>query len=555
MSEPRADRILLGNVVTLDRQSSVAEAIAIRDGRITVVGSRSDILGLRGPQTDVHEVRGTITPGFNDTHAHMDTEGLRTCFPSLDEARSIGDILTTISKIAGTKPKGEWIVTMPVGKSPFYFGGPENLAERRMPTRQELDSAAPDHPVCILPPSSYWSLIPCHAALNSLGLARNGINRETQPRIGGVTIERDSDGEPTGVIVDRNYPDMAQVDLLGGVPKFTLADRCEGIRRAMKIYHAGGTTSVYEGHGCAPDILDAYGKLWRSNELTMRVGLVVSPMWTSVDEAERQMRESLSYARGSGFGDTQLRIGGLFVNYGGDPAAARVSMSNPTNLGWSSYVKHANDPESFERLCMLAAQHDLRIHTVVIDKLHEILPILRRVDERHGIRDKRWVLEHISIVREQDLPVIRELGLGVTLIPGYHIAKAGARYVNLDDAAASLIAPALQLARLGVPLSCGTDNSPTNPLAVMHAMVTRKEKGGRVIGEAARVAPETALRTLTVNGAWFSFDEGRKGPLAPGYLADLAVFDRNPLAVPPDELEALTCTATMVGGQVVHGSV
>ena len=143
--EEGADLVLTGGrVITMDPSSPSAEAVAVRNGRIMAVGTSDEINQLAGTKTESFNLDGlTVIPGFNDTHAHMDREGLKTQRTSLDGAQSIADILQRIAAVAAKTPAGEWIVTMPVGTPPCYFGGPETLAEGRMPTRQELDSVAP----------------------------------------------------------------------------------------------------------------------------------------------------------------------------------------------------------------------------------------------------------------------------------------------------------------------------------------------------------------------------------------------------------------------------
>jgi predicted amidohydrolase YtcJ len=556
MSRRDIDYILTGRVITLDGDGRIAEAVAVQDGHIVAVGDRRAILNLKGTATRIIETDGTIIPGFNDAHAHLDTEGLRDRFPSLGHVRSIADVLARIAGLARETPRGEWIVTMPVGDAPFYFGGPSVLKEGRMPTRAELDRVASDHPVCILPPSGYWSLLPCYTALNSLALKANGLDRNSTSPVEGVELERDAAGELIGVIVEHNYPDSAQIALLPAVPRFSPKDRRDGILRSVRAYHAVGTTSVYEGHGCAPEVINAYRDLWQANELTMRMHLVVSPTWTTCEEAELMMRDWLSYARGAGIGDATLRIGGIFVGYGGDPTAARAARIDPADLGWSCYIKHANEPDDFEKLCMLAAAHDLRIHTIAVDKLYELLPIFERVHAIHDISRRRWVVEHMSHASASDLVRLKALGIGVTLIPDYHVWKVGTRFFPLPEADRELVSPTAQLDALGVPVACGTDNSPFNPLATMRAMRTRRERTtGEVLGAGGRTSAELALRAMTQNGAWFSFEENVKGRITPGYFADLTVLSGCPLTMPGEELETLSCLATMVGGKFVHGSI
>ena len=552
-----ADRILLGDVVTLDGKGTRAEAIAVRDGLIQAVGTREAVLRRRDAETRLDDFgKAAIIPGFNDTHAHMDTEGMKLVHPPLAGARSVADVVACIAELARTRPKGSWIVTMPVGEPPFYFGGPvAALAERRMPTRQELDKAAPDHPVCILPPSGYWGKPPCHMALNTLGLKLNTIDRNTKPRLPNVEIAKDPSGEPTGVFVDHNPRESAQLDLMPAVPRFTFEDRKKAVAEAIRLYHTKGTTSVYEGHGCTPDVIAIYRQLWESGALTMRVGMVVAPPWESPADAEPIMRDWLTHARGRGLGDAKLRISGVHINQGGDPLAAKLARQFGNDTGYWSHLWQANDTPQFEALLDLAAKYDLRVHTIssTMKQMAEVMPVLERIGAKHDLRGRRWVVEHVSWSQPAILDTFKRLGIGVTLIPSHHLWKGGAQFFDLPEPDAELVVPAKPLMERGVPVAAGTDNTPYDPLTVMRALMLRQERTtGRAIGAGSRLTPEQALATLTCNGAWFTFEENTKGRLLPGYLADCAVLSENPLDVPPQSYDSIACRATMVGGDFVY---
>jgi len=560
MSTPDAtipEQILLGRILTLDDAGTVGGAIAIAKDRVLAVGTRDEILTRRGPTTVVNDLGdATVIPGFNDAHAHMEREGMKSFRPSLAGLGSVADILRRIEAIATIAPRGSWIVTMPIGQPPHYFDALNQLAEKRMPTRQELDRAAPYHPVCIPGLFGNWGAPPGHTALNSSALALNRIDRDTVPRCKGLEICVDEHGDPTGVIIERNSRPTVEFDLLPAVPRFGFEDRLEGLRRAIALYHAKGTTSVYEGHGSAPEIIATYRRLWELGELTMRAGLVVSPTWSNLVEAERAMRDWLAYARGRGFGDPMLRISGIHVAYGGDEVVADLARRNLPDTGWSGFVEQAVTPGDFEALCMLAARFDLRLHTIIGDQLDELVPILRRVADRIPIADRRWVVEHIGLARPDDLRALKALGLTVTLIPVYYLWKGGGRYLALEPSDAALVAPARQLLELGVPVSAGTDNIPYDPMTTLWAMAARQERvTGNVIGADARLSQEQALRLLTVNGAWLTFDEPVKGPLTPGRYADLAVLSNDPLTTELAALRDIQCRATMVGGRLVHGAL
>lgn len=546
-----ADRIVLGNVVTLDGAGTVGEAIAIAGDRVAMVGSRSEVLGLRRSQTAVDDFGdATVIPGFNDTHAHMDSLGMKTFRPSLSGARSIRDVLKIIGRLADDKPKGEWIVTMPLGEPPYYWNAPQTLAEGRMPTRQELDRVAPDHPVMISSPSGYWGQPPCYMALNSLALKLNGIDRTRRPRASGIEIERDGSGEPTGVIVEQNYLQLADVDLLSAVPKFSVADRIEGLRRSLPMYASQGTTSVYEGHGCAPEVIASFRALRESDELTIRSSLVVSPTWTGVADADEAMRRWLPYAAGRGLGDAMLRVSGIFVTFGGDPIINDFAQQVAESIGWGGSVRRVNTPADFEEICMLAGRHGLRVHTLASDRLSEIVPVFERIARHYPIGKRRWVIEHISRATPQDVQALKRLGVGVTLIPAHYIWKIGAKFQNLSERELDMLSPAASLAALGVPVAAATDAVPNNPLFCMWVMTTRRERiTGKVMGPEGIVSNDVALRLLTVNGAWLTFEENVKGPLVPGNYADLAVLSANPLTTHGDDILGIACRATMVGGE------
>ncbi|MGE4241933.1 amidohydrolase [Ramlibacter sp.] len=548
-----ADAIVLGKILTLDAADRRVEALAIRDGRVLAAGSAAEIAAYRCASTVVHDFRGrTVVPGFNDTHAHLDSVGLQRVRPSLARCRTIADVLAAIADLARERSAAEWIVTMPLGTPPFYFDSATCLAEGRLPTRQELDAAAPDNPVCISAPSGYWDKPPCYTVLNSAALALNGIDRNTVPRARNVEVERDTEGEPTGVIIDRNYAEAALLDLLPAVPRFTEDDRINAIRAALPLYHANGTTSIYEGHGCAPLLIAQYRKLRQLEELTMRVGLVVNPVIHSVDEAERLYRDWLPYAQGAGIGDANLKVTGIQVPLGGDPVIGQIAKHHPSDVSWSGYVKQSFSPEEFGQLAMLAARHDLRLHTIAADQVEQILAHLERVATRFPLAGRRWVIEHIGACSPQAVSRIAALGLGVTLIPGFHVWKVSDRYTMLDPAAQDYVAPAAQLLAAGVPVSSGTDAVPCNPLFAVWAMVTRTAREGGTLGKGGCLDALQALRLATVAGAWLTFDEHQKGPLQPGYLADLAVLSDDPTTVEPDRIREIVCHATMVGGRMVY---
>jgi predicted amidohydrolase YtcJ len=284
----------------------------------------------------------------------------------------------------------------------------------------------------------------------------------------------------------------------------------------------------------------------------MRVGLVVSPSWAGVAEARKAMRDWLAYARGRGVGDPWLRISGVHIAYGGDATVAALARANLPDTGWSGFVEQAHTADEFREVCFLAAEHDLRLHTIVADKLHEVVPALEAINERFPLADRRWVIEHVGRARMDDLRALKRLGLYVTTIPTYFLWKGGRAYLDESDGG-DMVVPHRHMLDLGLPVAIATDNIPYDPFFTLWATVARRERTtDRVIGPRQCLDTHTALRLFTVAGAQLTFDEDWKGPIRPGFAADIAVLSADPTELHPDRLRELQCRMTIVGGRVVY---
>jgi predicted amidohydrolase YtcJ len=548
-----ADAIVLGRILTLDPRRPTAGALAIRAGRIVGVGDRAAARGWRGRGTRVVDAGdGHVIPGLVDGHAHLDREGLKFLYPSLAGCRSIGDVQFLVKRLAATRPAGEWIVTMPLGTPPFYQDAPGCLAEGRWPTRADLDAAAPDHPVYLRGIWGYWNRPPVYSVANSLALARAGVVRDTiAPR--GIEILRDAAGEPTGVFVEHNLIQVLELTLMRAVPRFTHADRLRALRDSCRRYAARGVTAVYEGHGVAPEVLRVYRETHERGDLTVRVSLALSPTWDA-REAGEALAAVASWAGGRGLGDDMLRVGGVCIHHGGDPEVARILHEGQPYTGWAGFVESANSPDAYREQVETAARHGLRVNTLVTRCLPEVLEAWEAVAARTDIGPLRWVLVHLNVATPAHLGRIRALGAVATTNPISYLWRSAADEVRKAGGAADTLMPHRSLLRHRIPFALATDNKPADPWLAFRAVVAREDMASReVLGPGERLSRLQALRALTAGGAWLTFAERERGVLAPGRAADLTVLDRDPLAVPLDELPAMRCRLTMVGGRVVHG--
>ena len=552
----KADIILhAGKVITVGNDNRIEQAVAVRGELLQAVGSDQDVLALAGPDTQVIDLRGrTVIPGIIDIHAHMDREGLKRIYPSLEGATSMPEILSLIKQQVDQKRPGEWVTTMPVGDPPNYADMPDNLQEGRFPNRWDLDKVSPNNPVYIRGTWTPWNVPPSVAIANSMALQLAGIDRNTQSPDSSVTIEHDDLGEPTGILRDSERFPSLEFTLMKVVPRFTQEQRVAALKESMQLYNSVGTTGTYEGHGVAPEVMRAYKEVWDANEMTVRAHLVLSPEWKTVAGAAKEMERWGHAASGQGFGDEMLRVSGYYLSHRGNKYTARARSAELPFTGWAGFAESYNSPAKFHQLALLAAKHNLRVNTIVARGLGEVLDIFQKVNREIPIGDKRWTIGHVVETSAEQLKVIRELGLIIETIPLTHLWLRGGQFVKDSGRAGKAVAHKDYLDQ-GVRFGMGTDNKPYSPFPTIWAAVARQERTtNEVIGPTQCLTRMEALRAITMGGAYFSFEENRRGSLEMGKLADIVVLSGDYLDIPEDKIPDLNSVLTMVGGRVVHSS-
>ena len=539
-----------GRILTVDKDFSVAQAAAIRDGKFIAVGSNGTVFRHQGRNTRTIDLQGRMAiPGLIDAHAHMDREGLRYIYPSLAGARTKAQILAIISAEVAKAQPGEWVVTMPLGDPPFHFDARDILASTGL-NRYDLDSVSPNNPVYIRSIWGFWDRTPLVAVANSRALQLAGINSGTVPPYPGIVIEKDSNGQPTGVFRELNNQPALEHSLFSVVPRFTHQHRVAGLRKAMEIYNSLGTTSVYEGHGVASEVVRAYKDLWTRGEMTVRSALVISPTsgWyatSSRPELELMFRDWSEYASDQGFGDGFLRTTGVFIQGSGDPLLAAILDREAPYTAWASYNYDALAPEEFREVAMLAAKYNLRGHTTGVGTA---LDAFEQVNQTYPIASKRWVIEHIGTVTASERARMKALGIVPTAIPPSTVWKA-----TPPATVPSNFAAYKSVLEDGLPLALATDNVPANPFFTLWTTIARTNRfTGAALNPSEKLTREQALRAMTVNGAILSFEEQVKGSIEVGKYADLVVIDRDYLAVSEDQIKDIQVEFTMVGGKVVY---
>ena len=379
----------------MDAALAIAQAVAIADSRIIAVGPDAAMAAHTSPTTRVVDLKGkTVIPGLTDGHAHMDREALRGVFPSLGRVRSIRDIQDRIADLARTKRPGEWIVTMPIGDPPFYFDVPDILAEKRWPTRQELDAAAPNNPVYIRSIWGFWrGTFPLVSCANTEALRRAGITRDTVAPVDTLTIQKDGNGDPTGVFVEREFQPITELVWFRDATRFSHADRVRALPQSARMYHSFGTTSVYEGHGVATELLNAYKEVHQAGALTMRATLAISPKWKAAGDAPLgPLIESWGGWLGEpGLGNDWLKMSGLFVAIGRSPSDNVRGAAAPYT-GWAGFNSDAGLPrEQLKDVLLHCARNNIRASAIGGAAGLGILDFYEEVDRQISLKGRRWV--------------------------------------------------------------------------------------------------------------------------------------------------------------------
>lgn len=536
-SREAADLIIYdAHIVTVDRKFSIARAVGIRDGKFIAVGTEAEVMRHRGPRTRMIDLDGrTVLPGFNDTHVHLTAGKALEIQVDLTAVRSIRDIQAEIAKRAKSTKAGQWIV----GTRGWWE---YQLKEGRLPTRADLDLAAPDHPVAI--PGPHYLIV------NSRALARAGIDRDTpEPR--GGEIWKDKNGEPTGLLMDNAGQPVRRL-----LPEPAEAQKLNGFRRVLKLLNSNGITSAGEPSGNAEDSR-LLRELRSRGELSVRVDFAynIDPA-APLDEVEKQLKAlPAPGADGDGlFRSDQLGETGL----DGAELTALLSHDYPTKPGYRGLQKVST--EQFSRFAALVARHGwrLRPHAVGDAAIDEALDAFEFADGQVGIRGRRWMIDHAFLLLPRHYQRVKRLGLIINsqYMHNYQlgalILKAWMRpLADRSERYRDWIAN-------GIMFAGGSDGPISyhaEPLLEIYGEVTRRTGWGGSLGPDQGISRADAIRSVTINGAYTSFEEKVKGSLEPGKYADFVVLSDDILAVPAERIKDIDVLATVLGGRTVHGSL
>ncbi len=536
--DSRAPELALinGKILTMDAQSSVVEALAVLDGKILATGSNASIKSIITPRTIVLDLAGkTVVPGLIETHAHFKAAGLSDYVVIMNRAKTVGEALDAIKAFAAKKKPGEWIVGS--GWHP-----PSQLAEKRYLTKQEIDGVAPNNPV-------YLRTVGHFSMANGLALQKAGVDKSTPDPSGG-SFGKDASGELTGLLVETAIERVEKA-----VPPWSEEDEVRQSRIAQRVLNSFGITSVVEGATEAREIRTLQ-KIAVSGGATLRVGLMFRPE----PPADMSAWEAVVSGNGasSGFGDDWLKFAGIKIFYDGGMTLKTALMRDVYPDSHDTYRGVAQQtPERLKQLVSICNRYNWRVgvHAVGDLGIDHVLDAFEAADKEKSIRDRRFILIHASLIRPEQMERAHRLGVRIDFQNAFMWDKAATVERFLGRAVADRAVPTRTLIeKMGIDsLGAGTDFpvNPINPLLNMYVMVTRKDINGKVYGASEAISREQALRLHTSAAARYMFDEGRKGTLEAGKLADLVVLSADYVTVSQDQIKDIKADVTIVGGKVV----
>ncbi len=516
-----------GTLLTQDPALPRVEALAVTDGRIETVGSRGDIEALAGPGTERIDLEGrTLVPGFNDSHVHVWKVGqLLTGILDLRATGSLEELKASVRRRDRELPEGAWLLGRGYNE--------QFLAEGRQPTRWDLDLAAPKRPVALTRTCGHMIVG------NSRALALARIDRTTADPPGGE-VERDSSGEPTGLVKENAMGLLKSV-----IPEPTPREYAEMVLAAGRAQLSKGITSASEA-GATPALLEAYRVLAREGKLVNRVHLMAMRL---SEESARPLPVPDKYL--SSF----LRLDSVKLFADGGLSGATAALSGTYRHQPVRGFARLTEEEIFS-LGLEAQQAGFRVctHAIGDAAIDVVLSAYERLYERGG-RGHR--LEHFGLPDRAQIERARRLGAiaAPQTVFLHALGMNFRRYLNDDYLARTY--PIRSMLRGGLTVALGSDAPVVpddRPLLGIQAAVTRKDREGVRIAPGEAISVEDALYAYTMGGAIGSGDQANRGSLTPGKWADFAVLAGNPCEVEAEEIATVEVVRTYVAGRMVFGA-
>jgi predicted amidohydrolase YtcJ len=533
-----AEIILHNAKIATNGVPSFVEAIAISDGKVIAAGGNEDVLRLCGLATRVINGRGrTVIPGLNDSHMHPIRGGLNYNLElRWDGVPSLADALRMLKDQAARTPAPQWVRVIG-GWTEFQF------AERRMPTLDEINAAAPDTPVFIM--HLYDRALLNGAALRALRYDKH------VPDFPAGEVQRDHHGNPTGLLIAKPNANILYSTLAKG-PKLSRGDQLNSSRLFFRELNRFGITSVIDAGGGFQNYPDDYGvvnELHRNGELSLRLAY---NLFTQKPTGELGDFQSWTKMTKPGDGDDFYRVNGageMLVFSAADFEdflVPRPDLLPVMESELKAVIRH-----------LVENRWPFRLHATYNETIDRALHVYEEVNREIPFDGLHWFFDHCETISDRNIERVKALGGGIAV--QNRMAFQGEYFVERYGALqAKRTPPIRRMLETGVPVGAGTDAtrvSSYNPYLSLYWLITGRTIGGRSLyPEENRLDRAEALKLYTMGSSWFSTEDGTKGALASGQLADLAVLSSDYFSIPDEEIKQLESVLTIVGGKVVYAT-
>jgi predicted amidohydrolase YtcJ len=529
-----ADLVFTGGTVhTVDSDNSIAEAVAVSDGRILAVGSDADVLATAGPSTERVELGGrSLLPGMIEGHGHF--AGLGASQRQIDcKAPGMGSIAAIVEAVrerAEMQAPGTWIYGRGYDQS--------RLAEKRHPGRADFDAVAPDNPVLFIRTCGHI------VAFNSKAMETIGLTDDVTDPEGGQ-YDRDEAGKLSGVAYERaNIPFKA-------VPPPPADDLRQHLLEANRLYLSAGCTSVQDAGGLFGSYMEQAQEMVISGELKVRLYAFVT-----VNALDHPHVPILDSGLHTGFGDERLRIGAFKIMTDGSSSGPSSSTREPYTSDSSNHGIAYWEQEDLDNLLGRAhrAGWQCTVHAVGDGAIEQTLDAMKRAQAEFPRKGLRHRIDHCAILPPDLQERVIEQGIVPSMQPAFFWEFGDGYIANYGRHRADEMFPAGTLIKRGVVVAGGSDAPVTDhrPLLGISQAMTRTTQDGDVCGIDHAVDLDTAIRMHTINGAYASFEEHLKGSLEPGKLADMALLGQDIRDVDPQAVRDIRVERTYVGGELVY---
>lgn len=537
---PPAHQVFInGNILTMDAQNRVVEALSARGEFIEALGSNEEINALVTGDTQVVDLRGrTLLPGFIDAHGHFPGSGATAITaslfsPPLGSITNIAELQAALERQLATPAPDDWVVGMGYDDT--------LLAERRHPTRRELDAVSTEHPVVASHVSGHMLVA------NSRALELAGIDADTPDPVGGVIGREPGSREPNGLLEE-----TARLDIMSLMQDLDIVEIFTLVKAAVHDYLSHGVTTAQAG-GMPASLL-------RGNALFSRLGVV--PLRLNMYPFEHDFGEDLLNGEydPEDYSSARVEMIGVKLVADGSIQGFTGYLSQPYYTPFHGDTRFRAYPampreQLFARVKALhAAGYRLAIHANGDEAIEDVLDAFEAAQAEHPVADPRMVLIHAQMARKDQVARMKELGVTPSFFTA-HTWYWGDRHrdVFLGPERAAVISPHKWAQEYDVRFSSHLDTPvvPMEPLQAVWSMVHRQTYGGDVLGPQQRIGVMDALRAVTIDAAWQVFQENNRGSLEPGKFADMVILSGNPLE-DPEKMRELVVERTVIGGATVY---